>query len=167
MILQREDFEKYGWSWESVAEWVAFLARAGIPRWDAEGMEELEEDIERLFSEEDDYDDDEEDESWWWSSSCAPLEGKYQIVPAVFYHSNEDYRVLPCKSWIKKQWKRAKKFIKEHKKEIIIGTVVVRCRDHYYCSYRRRCDSCCRRCDCSRGWRSCCWKFIKPKTTYQ
>ena len=47
---------------------------------------------------------------------------QYVVVPAVFY---DDAEAILCKSWLKKQWKQTKKFIKKHKREIIIGAVVV------------------------------------------
>ncbi len=33
--------------------------------------------------------------------------------------------IVLCKSWFKKQWDQTRKFVKEHKKEIIIGVVIV------------------------------------------
>ncbi|NGX37095.1 MAG: hypothetical protein K1000chlam2_00245, partial [Chlamydiae bacterium] len=51
----------------------------------------------------------------------------------AFTSGNEDYivitddygEVILCKSWIKKNWEKTKKFAKKHKKEILIGAAVV------------------------------------------
>lgn len=52
--------------------------------------------------------------------------GCYAFVPAMYYYSGLDSRpVLPCKTWVKKQCKHVKKFVKKHKKEILIGAAVI------------------------------------------
>lgn len=45
------------------------------------------------------------------------------IQPAVFREGLP--KAILCRSWIKKKWDQTRKFVKEHKKEIIIGAVVV------------------------------------------
>lgn len=47
----------------------------------------------------------------------------YQVTPAIYIQGNQD--ILLCKSWIKKQCKHTKSFVKKHKKAIIIGAIVV------------------------------------------
>ena len=42
----------------------------------------------------------------------------YIMTPAIFYGQEE---VILCKSWVKKTWEQTKKFVKKHKKAIIIG----------------------------------------------
>nr|NGX47815.1 hypothetical protein [Chlamydiota bacterium] len=49
-------------------------------------------------------------------------EDEYAIIPAV---GNGEADILLCKSKLSKKWKKTKKFIKKHKKEIIIGAVIV------------------------------------------
>lgn len=46
----------------------------------------------------------------------------YVVIPAIFYGHEE---VILCKGWIQKKWEQAKKFVKKHKKAIIIGAAVV------------------------------------------
>ncbi|MDE3046713.1 MAG: tetratricopeptide repeat protein, partial [Verrucomicrobiota bacterium] len=43
--------------------------------------------------------------------------------PAIFRDGSHD--IILCKSWAKKQWGQTKKFVKKHKKAIIIGVIVV------------------------------------------
>jgi hypothetical protein len=47
----------------------------------------------------------------------------FELIPAIFNDSIV-YDILPCGK-ISRSWKKTKKFIKDHKKEIIIGAVVV------------------------------------------
>lgn len=44
------------------------------------------------------------------------------VVPAIF---NESGEIIFCKSWASKQWHQTRKFVKKHKKAIIIGAIVV------------------------------------------
>jgi hypothetical protein len=46
----------------------------------------------------------------------------YVIASAALYDQGE---IVLCKSWIKKKWAQTKKFVKKHKKAILIGAVVV------------------------------------------
>jgi len=58
------------------------------------------------------------------SSLFLKKDQRFQIA----YHwmtVNEDCELEFCKSWVSKQWKQTKKFVKHHKKEIIIGAAVV------------------------------------------
>ncbi|WP_194846775.1 hypothetical protein [Candidatus Neptunochlamydia vexilliferae] len=113
--------EDGGWGLDEAMRFMAFLARNGVPDWDTQGKEELERDIEWLFSDEDEGLDDEG--SWWWFSS---FDGeKCSIIPAVSYQSYQQPKVILCKSWLSKKWKKTKKFVKKHKKAVIVATVVV------------------------------------------
>jgi hypothetical protein len=47
----------------------------------------------------------------------------YTLMPTIYMKG--DYEIILCKSWFKKQWDQTRKFVKEHKKEIIIGAIVV------------------------------------------
>ena len=61
-----------------VLNFVTFLARNGISSWDTAAQEELERDIEWLFS-----DEDEDKIHPWWSFSAWTTK-EFSIVPAVF-----------------------------------------------------------------------------------
>ncbi len=50
-------------------------------------------------------------------------DSSYAIQSAVF--TGDQARGIPCRSWVKKQWDQTRSFVKEHKKAIIIGTIVV------------------------------------------
>ncbi len=102
-----------------IRDFVIFLARNGIPSWDAEGKEQLERDITNLLSDED---DDEEDIPWWFSNFNS-YKG-FMITPAVF-RSYDKSQVMLCKNWFGKKWNKTTKFVKNHKKAVIIATVVV------------------------------------------
>jgi len=104
-----------------VMDFVAFLARNGLPSWDMGSKEELEKDIERLFL--DDAEEDiEEGTSWWFSN----FDGKgCSIVPAIYSPGYKGPEVVLCKGWLSKKWNKTKKFVKKHKKTIIVAAVVV------------------------------------------
>ncbi len=101
-----------------VLNFVTFLARNGISRWDTGAQEELERDVEWLFS-----DKDEDNTHPWWSFSAWTTKG-VSIVPAVFL-SNEKVQIIQCENWLSKKWDKTKKFVKKHKKPIIIATAVI------------------------------------------
>ena len=101
-----------------VLNFVTFLARNGISSWDTAAQEELEKDVEWLFSDE----DDDKIHPWWSLSAWTTKE--FSIVPAVF-QSNEKVQILRCENWLSKKWYKTKKFIKKHKKPIIIATAVI------------------------------------------
>ncbi len=54
---------------------------------------------------------------------CLGNSNEYMIIPAVF-NSYSGYNIVQCGT-ISKAWKKTKKFVKKHKKAIIIGAVVV------------------------------------------
>jgi len=97
---------------EKVKHFVAFLAKEGTLSDNSEESLSLDEDIEDLLNGEDIYED----------SLSFMNEFQYMIVPAVLYGDGE---VVLCKSWLKKRWNHVKKFVKKHKKALIIGVVVV------------------------------------------
>ncbi|WP_316355870.1 hypothetical protein [Candidatus Neptunichlamydia sp. REUL1] len=101
-----------------ILNFVTFLARNGISSWDTAAQEELERDIEWLFS-----DQDEERTHPWWSLS-AWTGKEFSSVPAVF-QSNETVQIIQCENWLSKKWNKTKKFVKKHKKPIIIATAVI------------------------------------------
>lgn len=49
-------------------------------------------------------------------------EDEYLIIPAI---AHGDAQPLLCKNWFSKKWKKTKKFVKKHRKEILIGAAVV------------------------------------------
>ncbi len=55
----------------------------------------------------------------YWIDSNIP----YIAKPAIFRDGS--LNAVLCKSWFKKQWDQTRKFVKEHKKEIIIGVIIV------------------------------------------
>lgn len=88
---------------------IANLARQG--RLSDINKTELENDIKELFS---------EDENPFEYSFYKG--GSISFLPAVAYDRAE---MLLCKGWLHKRWKHIKKFIKKHKKAIIIGAIVL------------------------------------------
>ena len=56
--------------------------------------------------------------AYWMDSNV-----QYATQPAIFRDGSQN--IIHCKSWVKKQWHQTKKFVKKHKKEIIIGAIVV------------------------------------------
>ena len=48
---------------------------------------------------------------------------QYVAQPAIFRGAPQN--TILCKSWCKKQWDQTRKFVKKHKKEIIIGAIIV------------------------------------------
>ncbi len=122
------DTIQYGEAWDNNSRWaidevmnfITFLARQGIPEWDTQARDELENDIAMLFS-----GDDTEFES---ESSCffsSLNEQKHNITPAILTYSQSQPEVLLCKSWMSKKWHKTKRFVRKHKKTIIIASVVV------------------------------------------
>ncbi|GAB4194576.1 MAG: hypothetical protein Tsb0015_17530 [Simkaniaceae bacterium] len=96
---------------EKIKEFLIFLARQGMLPNDPEAEKQLEEDILELFQEEDSL----------YDFELSYNDGDYEIVPTIFYGQRN---CIPC-GWASKNWKRAKKFIRKHKKEIIIGGVII------------------------------------------
>ena len=83
---------------EKVAQFLAMLACNGAPSEDDAHLSALQEDLASLFS---------------------PLIDASTVHPASFG------KVIVCKSWAKKRWDGIRKFTKKHKKELIIGVVVL------------------------------------------
>lgn len=98
---------------EKITNFLITLARAGVLPDGADEELILENDIEELLHG--------EDNPYEYSFSFSPDTGEYLIIPAVSTGRDE---VIHC-GWIKKACKKVKKFIKEHKAEIILGVVVV------------------------------------------
>jgi hypothetical protein len=100
---------------ERVANFVAFLAKEGALPDDSEESLSRDGDIQDLLNGNDNLYDD-------VVSFVTPGRYEYMIVPTVL-NGHREIRV--CKSWVQKRWKHVKKFVKKHKKEILIGAVVV------------------------------------------
>ena len=99
---------------ERINEYFALLAKEGCLPGEVEEEKILEEDSYDLFYGEDNA-----------FQLAYYLDGgnEYTIMPAILYnHSN--YDVIQCGK-ISKAWKKTKKFVSKHKKEIIIGAIVV------------------------------------------
>ncbi len=98
---------------ERINHFIVLLAREGVLSDDSEENLSLEDDIEELLN---------LDDNQYKYAFFLGTPGEYMVVPAVF---NQDWEVVLCKTWIEKKWKQTKKFVKKHKKAIIIGTAVV------------------------------------------
>ncbi len=96
---------------DGINRFIAMLASQGILPGDTYQEFVLNGDIQELLSKNDnDY------------RFAYSLDGGYSIEPAVFYGQANG---ILCKSWVKKQWDHTRKFVKKHKKEIIIGVAIV------------------------------------------
>ncbi len=107
--LETEDLEQKYTAEElkEIIQFIVFLAREGkLP--DSVGLEE---DIEALLSDDVDV----------YDFTFSTDEG-YIVIPATI---NEQGEVILCKSWLKKKYDQVKKFVKKHKKDVIIGAAVV------------------------------------------
>jgi hypothetical protein len=80
----------------------------------AEDEAALQNDIQELLS-------DEDDNSFQYSIALLQ-KGEFSGIPAV---CQDQWEVVLCKSWFHKKWDKIKHFVHKHKKEIIIGTIVV------------------------------------------
>jgi tetratricopeptide (TPR) repeat protein len=100
--LTKEDFNK-------LTNFVTYLAKEGtLPNAQDEEKALLKRDIEELLNE------------LGIEKSFSP---ETQIFPAIY--DGQGGEILLCKSWIKKQLHHIAKFVKKHKKAVIIGAVVV------------------------------------------
>jgi tetratricopeptide (TPR) repeat protein len=94
---------------EKIDHFLALLAKEGIlPN---ESEEDLSDDVEELLN---------ADNPYKYVFSLG--DSSYMVVPAI---ANEYGEMILCKSWLGKKWKKTKKFVKKHKKAIIIGAAIV------------------------------------------
>jgi tetratricopeptide (TPR) repeat protein len=100
---------------EHIKQFVTFLAKEGVLPDDSEESLSLDADIRDLLNGEESVHED-------VFSFVDPGEYQYMIVPTLLHKHGE---VVLCKSWMGKQWKQVRKFVKKHKKAIIIGSAVV------------------------------------------
>ncbi len=98
---------------ERIDDFLILLAREGVLQTDYDNMLALENDIEDLLHGENCFYD--------YAFSTEATEN-YMIFPADLDDLGE---IVLCKSWLQKKWKQTKKFVKKHKKEIIIGAAIV------------------------------------------
>lgn len=96
---------------ERIAHYIAFLAKKGVLPDNSEESLSLDDDIEELLN---------GDENNFSFESYNDYQ--YMILPAVWKGQGE---IVFCKSWVQKQCKHIKKFVVKHKKELIIGAIVV------------------------------------------
>jgi len=106
---------------ERINCFLAALAKEGIIPDDEENESVLENDIQKLISEEDrpyEY--------------ILDRESGYNIISAAFLKNSPSLRfgrnsgeVVLCKSWASKRWKHTRHFVKKHKKAILIGAAIV------------------------------------------
>ncbi len=99
-LQKRCDFEDL----ERINQFLVFLAKAGGESNDII----LQEDIAKLRAEENFY--------------VYEIDEEYVVVPAVFY---DQRKIVHCKNYWGAGWENTKAFIASHKKEIIIGAVIV------------------------------------------
>ncbi len=92
--------------------WLVYLARSGVIPGDVEVGSLLEIDIEELEC---------EDLGFEFGSSFDK-DANFTLIPSFESHR---FEAFICKGWLSKKWKQTKKFIKAHKKEILIGAGVV------------------------------------------
>ncbi len=112
--IELDDFEKrYSEKdLQKITDFLIFLARQGILPGEEEKAAELEGDIEELFLEK-------EYQPAYFSEGSHKL----CIEPAILYPEARPSIELVGK--ISKSWKSTKKFVKKHKKAVIIGIVVI------------------------------------------
>ena len=106
---------------ERINCFLAALAKEGIIPDDEENESVLENDIQKLISEEDrpyEY--------------ILDRESGYNIISAAFLKNSPSLRfgrnsgeVVLCKSWASKRWKHTRHFVQKHKKAILIGAAIV------------------------------------------
>jgi tetratricopeptide (TPR) repeat protein len=100
---------------ERINQFLVELAREGILPNEFEEAYVLENDIQELL-----YG---HDNSHTYSFAFNHADDvSYLAIPAIFY---DDGQIILCKSWVDKKIHQIKKFIKKHKKEILIGAAVV------------------------------------------
>lgn len=99
---------------QKINYFITFLANKGVLENNFEEENELEKDIDELLHDQ---------ENIFEDISYLENSEEYKIVPTVF-NVHDQYDIIYCGK-ISKQWKKTKKFVKKHKKEIIIGSAVV------------------------------------------
>jgi tetratricopeptide (TPR) repeat protein len=97
---------------DKINAWLIYLARTGVIPGDTEAESLLEIDIEEL----------DEDESSFEYGSYYDGDERFMLIPTITANNFESFI---CKSWLSKKWKQTKKFIKDHKKEILIGAAII------------------------------------------
>ena len=98
---------------QQINEFLVLLAEEGVLPNQPEVESLLAYDIHDLL--EDDY------SPYEYSFSLNP-DSDFTIMPALCYDPLE---VVLCKNWLKKSWKKTRRFVRRHKKEIIIGAAIV------------------------------------------
>jgi hypothetical protein len=96
-----------------INNFIALLARQGVLPHETFEREAIENDIEELLN---------ESEALFDYQCASFYEDDYSINLAIFSGKRD---IFLCKSWASKQWHQTKKFVKKHKKAIIIGAAVV------------------------------------------
>ncbi|MBF5059856.1 tetratricopeptide repeat protein [Candidatus Neptunochlamydia vexilliferae] len=100
---------------EKIDRFMALLAMEGVLPDGSIDVCELEEDIEDLLGDQ---------ENPFTYAFYTGNVGEYTVLPALLRGSSQ-YEMILCKGWLGKKWKKTKKFVRKHKKAIIIGAVVV------------------------------------------
>ncbi|HLB53256.1 MAG TPA: hypothetical protein VJK48_06095 [Chlamydiales bacterium] len=98
-----------------INQFFAILAQQGIfPHEEPQISDVLNQDIQTLLNFSDPF---------LQSEHC--LSENYAVIPAVYYCDYHSYKYDLCRSRIKKAWDNTRHFVKEHKKEILIGAAIV------------------------------------------
>lgn len=98
---------------EAINSWLINMALAGTASDDIDAQAELRDSIEELSGLDSDY------ELSYFNGRC-----EYDIMLLPIPHSTFIEGYL-CKGWLAKKWRKTKDFIKEHKKEILIGAACI------------------------------------------
>jgi hypothetical protein len=101
---------------ENIIRFIAYLASQKIYPLSPEEQAILDHDIQELLYGEG---DEEEEESY---SFAIQEQSAYPLVFTVSYEAAD---IILCKTWVTKKLKQTKKFIKKHKKAVIITAVAV------------------------------------------
>ena len=121
IVLLLEQVESGEWEKKCTPEelkklqyFIAFLAKKGVLPDNSEESLSLDNDIDALLNERDNLDE------YVFSSNNA-YEYQYMIAPSLL---NDQYEIVLCKSWLSKQCRNVRHFVKKHKKGLLLGAGV-------------------------------------------
>jgi tetratricopeptide (TPR) repeat protein len=112
--LEEGDWECNPDELANIHHFLVSLSTQGLLPHDAEAAAILERDIQELVEESFDS---------YTYTHILYQDGEYVIIPAILHGQKGD--IILCGGWFKKKWKQIKKFIEEHKEEIILGAAIV------------------------------------------
>ncbi|MBS0621879.1 MAG: hypothetical protein JSR80_02840 [Verrucomicrobia bacterium] len=109
--IEQGELEKRGANLEEIEALIIDLARKGMLPGAEEENAEVEHDIQELI-----------DNRLYENCSFFSTSAHWVIVPAFFDSQRE---IMLCKNWWTRSWKGVTKFVKKHKKVIIVGVATV------------------------------------------